>query len=94
MHDSRACRIYADDPRNGTASTPEGRYATTDGRWGADFDPDELARLEAHMWKACYRRRPARLFGLLVLALREQATDVGMDARVSDRPGDAPRATR
>ncbi len=42
-------------------------------RWGADFDPDELARLETRMWKAYYRRQPARLLGLLVLALREQA---------------------
>ena len=38
-----------------------------------DFDPDELARLETRMWKAYYRRQPARLFGLLVLALRAQA---------------------
>lgn len=42
-------------------------------RWGADFDPDELARLETRMWKAYYRRQPARLFGLLVMALRAQA---------------------
>jgi hypothetical protein len=41
--------------------------------WGADFDPDELARLETRMWKAYYRRQPARLFGLLVLAIRAQA---------------------
>ena len=47
--------------------------STTATRWGADFDPDELARLETRMWKAYYRRQPARLFGLLVLALREQA---------------------
>lgn len=40
--------------------------------WGSDFDPDELAKLETRMWKAYYRRQPARLFGLLVLALREQ----------------------
>lgn len=45
----------------------------TDERWGADFDADDLARLETRMWKAYYRRQPARLFGLLVLALREQA---------------------
>ena len=32
-------------------------------RWGSDFDPDELARLETRMWKAYYRRQPARLFG-------------------------------
>ena len=42
-------------------------------RWGADFDPDELARLETRMWKAYYRHQPARLFGLLVQAIREQA---------------------
>ena len=42
-------------------------------RWGSDFDPDELARLETRMWKAYYRRQPARLFGLLVQAIREQA---------------------
>jgi len=42
-------------------------------RWGADFDPDRLALLELRMWKAYYRRQPARLFGTLVLALREQA---------------------
>jgi hypothetical protein len=41
--------------------------------WGSDFDPNELARLETRMWKAYYRRQPARLFGLLVLAIREQA---------------------
>lgn len=37
------------------------------------FDAEGLARLETRMWKAYYRRQPARLFGLLVLALREQA---------------------
>ena len=42
-------------------------------RWGADFDPDRLAILELRMWKAYYRRQPARLFGNLVLGLREQA---------------------
>jgi hypothetical protein len=41
--------------------------------WGSDFDPDELARLETRMWKAYYRRQPARLFGLLVQAIRAQA---------------------
>ena len=44
-----------------------------DGSWGADFDPDELARLETRMWKAYYRRQPARLFGLLIEALHAQA---------------------
>ena len=42
-------------------------------RWGRDFDPDELARLETRMWKAYYRRQPLRLFLLLVRALRAQA---------------------
>lgn len=42
-------------------------------RWGSDFDPDGLARLETRLWKAYYRRQPARLFGLLVLAIRAQA---------------------
>jgi hypothetical protein len=42
-------------------------------RWGSDFDPDRLARLETRMWKAYYRRQPARLFGLLVQAIHEQA---------------------
>ena len=41
--------------------------------WGTDFDPDRLALLEFRMWKAYYRRQPARLYGLLVQALREQA---------------------
>jgi hypothetical protein len=43
------------------------------GRWGTDFDADRLATLETRMWKAYYRRQPARLFGWLVLGLREQA---------------------
>ena len=43
------------------------------GRWGADFEPDRLAALETAMWKAYYRRQPARLFGHLVRGLREQA---------------------
>jgi len=42
-------------------------------RWGRDFDPDELARLETRMWKAYYRHQPARLFVLLIRALRAQA---------------------
>ena len=41
--------------------------------WGASFDADELARIETRMWKAYYRRQPARLFGLLVQAIRAQA---------------------
>ena len=43
------------------------------GRWGTGFDADRLASLETRMWKAYYRRQPARLFGWLVYALREQA---------------------
>jgi hypothetical protein len=42
-------------------------------RWGRDFDPDELARLETRMWKAYYRQQRARMFVLLVRALRAQA---------------------
>jgi hypothetical protein len=42
-------------------------------RWGRDFDPDDLANLETRMWKAYYRRQPARLFLLLIQALRAQA---------------------
>jgi len=42
-------------------------------RWGADFDADRLAALETRMWKAYYRRQPARLFVTLVDALRAQA---------------------
>jgi hypothetical protein len=42
-------------------------------RWGRDFDPNELATLETRMWKAYYRQQPARLFILLVRALRAQA---------------------
>jgi hypothetical protein len=43
------------------------------GRWGTGFDADRLATLETRMWKAYYRRQPARLFGWLLLGLREQA---------------------
>ena len=43
------------------------------GRWGTDFDADELARLEVRMWKAYYRRQPARLLGHLIRALHAQA---------------------
>ena len=43
------------------------------GRWGTGFEPAQLAALETRMWKAYYRRQPVRLFGWLVLALREQA---------------------
>ena len=44
-----------------------------DAGWGRDFEPERLARLELRAWKAYYRRQPARLFALLVLANREQA---------------------
>ena len=43
------------------------------GRWGTGFDADRLATLETRMWKAYYRRQPARLFGWVMLGLREQA---------------------
>jgi hypothetical protein len=46
---------------------------TSRATWGRGFDPDRLALLELRMWKAYYRRQPARLFGLLVRANREQA---------------------
>jgi hypothetical protein len=42
------------------------------GRLGSDFDADRLASLELRAWKAYYRRQALRLFGLLVLALRDQ----------------------
>jgi hypothetical protein len=54
----------------GGRTEPNGRPGA---RWGADFVPERLALLELRMWKAYYRRQPARLFGTLVLALREQA---------------------
>jgi hypothetical protein len=54
-----------------TTGMTDGKATGT--RWGTDFDPDELARLETRMWKAYYRRQPARLFGLLVQAIRVQA---------------------
>jgi hypothetical protein len=53
-----------------TAAQPKSRSRTG---WLRAFEPDALARLELRMWRAYYRRQPARLFGLLVLALREQA---------------------
>lgn len=52
-----------------------------DAVWGRDFEPERLARLELRAWKAYYRRQPARLFALLVLANREQA-GVGWRAAV------------
>jgi hypothetical protein len=36
------------------------------------FEPDRLADLEVSMWQAYYRKEKARLFGLLVVMLREQ----------------------
>ena len=42
-------------------------------QWGADFDPDRLADLETAMWKAYYRKQPARLYGYLLKGIREQA---------------------
>ena len=55
-----------------TTTTTTGPATTIPAR-PAPFDPDALADLETRMWKAYYRRQPARLFGLLILALREQA---------------------
>ncbi len=54
-----------------TAAAPA-LASPTPQRWGAGFDPDRLATLELRMWKAYYRRQPARLFGQLVKALHEQ----------------------
>ena len=48
--------------------------STADAGWGRHFDPDRLASLETRMWKAYYRGQAARLFALLVLANREQAS--------------------
>ncbi len=60
--------------RPGGATAPAApELAVPGGRWGSAFDPDELARLELRMWKTYYRRQPARLFGWLMLGLREQA---------------------
>jgi hypothetical protein len=63
------------DPATPTAVEPASAPAVARprSRWGADFEPDRLALLELRMWKAYYRRQPARLFGTLVLGLREQA---------------------
>jgi hypothetical protein len=59
------------EPTTEAVAEPVAAPART--RWGADFEPDRLAVLELRMWKAYYRRQPARLFGTLVLGLREQA---------------------
>jgi hypothetical protein len=56
-----------------TRDAVEPQLAPSHPRWGADFEPDRLALLELRMWKAYYRRQAARLFGTLVLGLREQA---------------------
>jgi hypothetical protein len=56
-----------------TTGPADDRTQSPSAGWGRDFDPDRLALLELRMWKAYYRRRPLRLFGLLVLAMREQA---------------------
>jgi hypothetical protein len=60
-------------PEPNAEAATETSAAAAHSRWGADFDPDRLAMLELRMWKAYYRRQPARLFGTLVLGLREQA---------------------
>lgn len=41
-------------------------------RSGRSFDPDRMAELETDMWKAYYRKEKVRLFGLLIVLLREQ----------------------
>jgi hypothetical protein len=41
-------------------------------RSSSDFNADRLADLEVAMWKAYYRKQNVRLFGLLVIVLREQ----------------------
>ena len=70
----RKRRTSASEPApEPTAEAPAETPAAARSRWGADFDPDRLALLELRMWKAYYRRQPARLFGTLVLGLREQA---------------------
>ena len=51
---------------------------TVPARWGSRFDPDRLAILELRMWKAYYRRQGPRLFGLLVMTLREQGGAYGV----------------
>ena len=56
-----------------TTTTGPRAMTTTPTHWGRDVDPDALALIETRMWKAYYRRQPARLFGLLVEALRAQA---------------------
>lgn len=67
----------ADPLTRGPAPAPRGptfrRRSQAAGTWGRSFDPTRLARLELRMWQTYYRRQPARLFGLLVLANREQA---------------------
>lgn len=72
-------RRHAPDPRARAAvpapprpTFPHGRLLARRG-WGRTFEPDRLASLELRMWKAYYRRQPARLLGLLVLANRAQA---------------------
>jgi hypothetical protein len=70
-------KTSAPEPEPAAQPSPEAASDTVDAlarsRWGADFEPDRLALLELRMWKAYYRRQPARLFGTLVLGLREQA---------------------
>jgi hypothetical protein len=51
----------------------DGGGSATEARWGRDFDPDRLARLELAMWKAYYRRQAPLLLRLLIRANQEQA---------------------
>jgi hypothetical protein len=59
--------------RGATAFDNNRAVTSSRAAWGRGFDPDRLGILELKMWKAYYRRQPARLFGLLVKANREQA---------------------
>ncbi|MFN8062409.1 MAG: hypothetical protein U0Q12_24870 [Vicinamibacterales bacterium] len=45
-----------------------------------DFDPDRLAALELDMWQAYYAKERLRLFGDLVVSLREQFGYSWLDA--------------
>lgn len=59
--------------------------------WGSDFEPDALARIELRAWKAYYRRQPMRLFALLVLANRAQASAAEVRDRGATADPDGPK---
>jgi uncharacterized protein YndB with AHSA1/START domain len=65
--------VIAEGSRTATGLGDNPAVTNSNASWGRGFDPDRLALLELKMWKAYYRRQPARLFGLLVRANREQA---------------------